>query len=73
MKPESSGEDPRFTHGLIFDIHKVLHQHGYKPPGPGPDGDESRTHRAYGSMVSSLYRLVRAFEGIDDEAGDGVG
>ncbi|HEY3143114.1 MAG TPA: hypothetical protein VGJ86_18390 [Acidimicrobiales bacterium] len=26
------GQDPRFTHGLLFDIAEVLHRHGYPQP-----------------------------------------
>lgn len=59
--------DDRFTHGLIYDITKVLEEHGYAPPQPGQDGDASARNRAYGSMTLHLFRLVRAFEGVCDE------
>lgn len=66
--------DCRFNMGLLYEVVKVLEAHGYKPPEPGPDGDESAVNRAYGASLSALYRLVRAFEGIEDapkETNDG--
>jgi hypothetical protein len=59
-----SPTDPRFNMGLIYDINQVLERHGYRRPEPGPGGDESPKNRAYGSLLSNLYRLVREYEGI---------
>lgn len=69
-KPDPLADPPtddRFNMGLIYDITQVLDKHGYRTPGPGPDGDESAKNRAHGSLLSNLYRLVREFEGITDE------
>jgi hypothetical protein len=62
-EPEPA-EDPRFNFGLMFDVHKVLEQHGFTPP-----ADAQERHRAYGAAMSHLYRLVRAFEGHDETLG----
>lgn len=70
IKPDPLADpptDPRFNLGLVYDVTQVLEQHGYRAPEPGPDGDESAKNRAYGSLLSNLYRLVREFEGIGDE------
>lgn len=62
---EDLSEDPRFNFGLLYDVLEVLEQHGYKPPEPGPDGDKTASNRAHGACLPHLYRLVRAYEGID--------
>lgn len=55
--------DSRFNLGLVYDVHKVLVDHGYRLPEPGPDGDKSAQNRAYGLALMRLSQLVRAFEG----------
>ncbi len=54
----SAGED-RFTIGLLYDITRVLQQHGYQPPA----GDDAERGRAMGRAVSALLELVHAYEG----------
>ncbi|MEN3538818.1 hypothetical protein AAH991_27160 [Microbispora sp. ZYX-F-249] len=58
--------DSRFTIGLIYDVTKVLEQHGYRLP----DGD-SRT-RALGAFSGVLLHLVETYEGRRDSLGDEV-
>ena len=64
--PEPEPElDERFTHGLIFDMVKVLEGHGYRLPPVGEDGDATAHNRALGQTVGALLKLVRTYEGGD--------
>lgn len=51
--------DHRFTHGLLFDVFRVLEQHGYALP---TEDDRARNRAHSGSLVA-LGALVREFEG----------
>lgn len=53
----SAGEE-RFTVGLLYDVTRVLEQHGYQPP-----ADETKRGRAIGRAMSALFELVHAYEG----------
>ncbi|MFI7134213.1 hypothetical protein ACIBQ1_51705 [Nonomuraea sp. NPDC050153] len=53
----SAGE-ARFTVGLLYDVTRVLEEHGYRPP-----ADESERGRAMGRAMSALFELVHAYEG----------
>lgn len=52
-----SGDD-RFTAGLIYDVFKVLEQHGY----------ERTPNVASGGALAALWDLVKAFEGRSEAA-----
>lgn len=56
-------DDPRFTAGLIFDVHEVLKAHGYRLP----EGERERA-RAIGATLPALLTLVEAFEGRSETA-----
>ncbi|MEV7971477.1 hypothetical protein AB0O34_36630 [Sphaerisporangium sp. NPDC088356] len=54
--------DNRFTNGLIYDVIKVLEQHGYKLP-----SDDLQTS-ALGRSVGVLLELVETYEGRCDSS-----
>lgn len=59
MVDETAGElDGRFTHGLLFDVFRVLEQHGYAQP-----FDEREHNRSTSGALVALGALVREFEG----------
>lgn len=37
VAPAQGDEDPRFTHGLLFDVAQVIAAHGYPAITSGPD------------------------------------
>lgn len=55
--PADDNNDPRFTAGLLYDVFKLLEQHGYKQ---GPEAAD--TSRA----LVALLQLTRAYEGRPD-------
>ena len=57
---ERTGEDPRFTAGLLHDVLSVLDRHGYRPP-----TEDQAEKFAYADSMVALMRLVRAYEGRD--------
>jgi hypothetical protein len=57
-----SGDDPRFTMGLIYDVFRVLEAHGYRRP-------DRESSLATADAVVALLRLVRAFEGTTGPEG----
>ncbi|GIH63993.1 hypothetical protein [Microbispora siamensis] len=59
-------DDGRFNIGLIYDVTKVLEQHGYRLP----EG-EGRTS-ALGAFAGVLLHLVDTYEGRRDVLGDKV-
>jgi hypothetical protein len=50
-----TGYDERFNIGLLYDVFKVLEQHGYQKPEESPG--------AIGRSLLALGDLVRVFEG----------
>lgn len=57
-----SAGDARFTFGLLYDVTRVLEEHGYQPP-----ADKTQRGQATGKTMSALLELVRAYEGREGE------
>lgn len=56
--------DHRFTTGLVYDIAKVLEQHGYHLPANGQQSN------VLGRAVGVLHELVEIYEGRRDCLGN---
>ncbi|MEU8055731.1 hypothetical protein [Microbispora bryophytorum] len=64
--PRARADDSRFTSGLIYDITKVLKQHGYQLP------SDERHNQALDPSVGVLLELVETYEGRRDVLGNKI-
>ncbi|SET43998.1 hypothetical protein [Nonomuraea wenchangensis] len=59
-----TGDDDRFTFGLVSEVIDLLERHGYQRP-----TEEHARNLATGRTLGALLDLVRVFEGRQDSLG----